>query len=214
MLIFTICSVFGEGTVAISDGEHTEEKVYPQGQGRLALPCLEELLGKWGRKRTDITHVGVCVGPGSFTGIRVGLGIAVSVARALGVQVQGKTVFDIIKENAGRTETCRIFLDAGQNRLYTCDTEKGNPESIFLSDIPAPGGGSIILGNGASKHKEAFLEKGWKEEAFLQEEALARAGVLAEILKRDIEKGNDQEWENPKALYLRKSAPEEKEIKS
>lgn len=60
---------------------------------QVVLPMIEELLKKGNKKITDITEIEVFVGPGSFTGLRVGVSIANALGYALKIPVNGKKVY-------------------------------------------------------------------------------------------------------------------------
>lgn len=61
-------------------------------RSQVVLPMVEELLK--GRKATvkDITEIEVAPGPGSYTGLRVGVAIANALGYALGIPVNGKKI--------------------------------------------------------------------------------------------------------------------------
>lgn len=54
------------------------------------LPFIDEILKKEGKKIKDITEIEVNTGPGSFTGLRVGVSVASTLGWALGIPVNGK----------------------------------------------------------------------------------------------------------------------------
>lgn len=54
------------------------------------LPFIDEVLKKEGKKLEDIKEIEVNTGPGSFTGLRVGVSVANALGWALGVPVNGK----------------------------------------------------------------------------------------------------------------------------
>ena len=56
------------------------------------LPFIDELLKKRGKKIEDITEIEVNTGPGSFTGLRVGVSVANALGWILGVPVNGKNL--------------------------------------------------------------------------------------------------------------------------
>ncbi len=60
-------------------------------KAQIVLPLIEKLLKKNGIKLSEITEIKVNTGPGSFTGIRVGLSVANALAYALGIKVNGKS---------------------------------------------------------------------------------------------------------------------------
>lgn len=62
-------------------------------RSQVVLPMIKELLGN--RNFKEITEIEVNPGPGSFTGLRVGVAIANALGFALGVRVNGRSVGDL-----------------------------------------------------------------------------------------------------------------------
>ena len=60
------------------------------------LPMIEKFLKKYSLKPEDLTEIKVNTGPGSFTGLRVGLAIVNALSFVLGVPVNDKKVGEII----------------------------------------------------------------------------------------------------------------------
>ncbi len=60
-----------------------------QSHSRDLLPALEWLLQRSGRKRTDVQGISVCLGPGSYAGMRVGISTAKALAYGLGAALVG-----------------------------------------------------------------------------------------------------------------------------
>lgn len=69
-------------------------------RGQVVLPIIKELLEKHNLSPKDIDAVEVNAGPGSFTGVRVGVSIANALAFGLGISVNGVT----LKENGKLVE--------------------------------------------------------------------------------------------------------------
>lgn len=67
---------------------------------REILGAIEKLLASVGAGKSAIDLIGVSVGPGSFTGIRVGIGFALGLARGLAIDSIGISTFDAIAESA------------------------------------------------------------------------------------------------------------------
>ena len=61
-----------------------------QEKAQRLLPFIDELMQKHNKKFKDITEIKVNTGPGSFTGLRVGVSVANALGWALGVPVNGK----------------------------------------------------------------------------------------------------------------------------
>lgn len=71
------------------DGKRFKTTARQEKSQRL-LPFIDELLRKEDKKFKDITEIEVNTGPGSFTGLRVGVSVANTLGWALGVPVNGK----------------------------------------------------------------------------------------------------------------------------
>ncbi|MBI5619694.1 tRNA (adenosine(37)-N6)-threonylcarbamoyltransferase complex dimerization subunit type 1 TsaB [Candidatus Gottesmanbacteria bacterium] len=59
-------------------------------KAQMVLPLIEELLKEHQMKPSDITEICVHVGPGSFTGLRVGMAVANMMGKLLNIPVNGK----------------------------------------------------------------------------------------------------------------------------
>lgn len=59
-------------------------------RAQAVLPLMDQLLNKHGLQPTDITAIEVNKGPGSFTGVRVGVSIANTLGYGLGIPVNKK----------------------------------------------------------------------------------------------------------------------------
>jgi tRNA threonylcarbamoyladenosine biosynthesis protein TsaB len=73
------------------DGQKFAEKA-KEGTSQRLLPFIDELLKKKKKDFKDITEIEVALGPGSFTGLRVGVSVANALGWALKVPVNGKDV--------------------------------------------------------------------------------------------------------------------------
>jgi tRNA threonylcarbamoyladenosine biosynthesis protein TsaB len=61
----------------------------PQGQAERIFPAIDELLGRNGASYRDLRRIAVTTGPGSFTGLRIGLSAARGLGLALNIPVVG-----------------------------------------------------------------------------------------------------------------------------
>ena len=68
------------------------------------LPCVRRALASIDRELSAASAIAVCVGPGSFTGLRIGVAFAKSLAQALGVGVFGISSFDVVASLRAATE--------------------------------------------------------------------------------------------------------------
>ena len=107
------------------------------------LPLLDDLLKEGNLELQDINLVAVTVGPGSFTGLRIGISTAKAIAYALGVKVVPVKTLDALAENClGMGALICPILDARRNEVYygiydengTPLTESGAMEPLALAE--------------------------------------------------------------------------------
>src|SRR6185437_6559107 len=85
----------------------------------LATVELQKLLTQAGIVLRDLTHLAVNVGPGSFTGLRVGLSLAKSLAYALSLPVWTKSSLELLAQSRGQPgSSVFVALKAVQNFYY------------------------------------------------------------------------------------------------
>lgn len=82
----------------LSDGQVLGERVeaMARGQAERLVPLLEEVLAEGHASWSDLTALGVGVGPGNFTGIRIGVSAARGLALGLGVPAVGVEAFEAL----------------------------------------------------------------------------------------------------------------------
>lgn len=83
------------------------------------MPLIQTLLTDAVTKPDTITHVAVTTGPGSFTGLRIGLSSAKAIAFASGAQLAGvSTLLALAYNLLGFCGHCCAALDARRNEVY------------------------------------------------------------------------------------------------
>lgn len=86
--------------------------------GESLLPELDARLKAAGIMLTELTGVAVCLGPGSFNGVRVGLATAAALRLALGVPVFGASSFARERVAGSSGSATLVSLDAGRGEVY------------------------------------------------------------------------------------------------
>lgn len=125
----------------IAHGRVVSEQSPPAtGHGALLPEAVEQVLGACGVSHKDVAAVAVGMGPGSFTGLRVGLSYVKGLALGLGLKVVGVPTLDSIAmsalERGGRapgTLVCPV-LDAKRGEVYTALYRVGADEIEKLTD--------------------------------------------------------------------------------
>jgi tRNA threonylcarbamoyladenosine biosynthesis protein TsaB len=129
------------GSVALLDGEllvASLEHEQPNSHAERLLPLIERLLSEAGWAKTSLDRLGVGVGPGSFTGLRVGIalaeGLSVGLDRpVIGVGSLRAMAFGALTEHAG---PCCALLDARREELFAAVYAADGRELCAPSAIP------------------------------------------------------------------------------
>ncbi|CAN5318097.1 hypothetical protein BH10PAT1_BH10PAT1_3990 [soil metagenome] len=95
MKLYIDSSIRNKLIVGIDDKRF--EKELGERSSQKLLPFIEEVLKKNKLKTNDITEIKVNTGPGSFTGLRIGITIANTLGFVLGIPVNGKDTETEIK---------------------------------------------------------------------------------------------------------------------
>lgn len=113
------------GSVAALDGSRVAER--PLGvageHARLLAPALVEVAARLGWAPRDVELVAVVRGPGSFTGLRVGVATAKALAWATGGRLVGVSGFEVaaerVAEHVGPVDRpVAVAFDAGRGEVY------------------------------------------------------------------------------------------------
>jgi tRNA threonylcarbamoyladenosine biosynthesis protein TsaB len=109
------------GSVALFDGEKLVAEAaqsVPNAHGERVLPLIDELLRAAGWAAVDVERWGVGVGPGSFTGIRVGLALVKGIVIATGAELVGVSSFDALGAGLGDDTAVATLLPAGKGEVF------------------------------------------------------------------------------------------------
>ncbi len=127
----------------VRDGEPAGEV---RTQARLVLRAADELMHAAGVTPDELDGIVVGTGPGSFTGIRIGLATARGLALALNVPVAGVSTLEAF---AGGTPV----IDARRGEVFTAGPAVGRPEELDVA-------GSRLVGDGAVRYRDVFEARG------------------------------------------------------
>jgi tRNA threonylcarbamoyl adenosine modification protein YeaZ len=184
-------------TVALHDGDRVVAQ-YDASEamrhGEMLAPGIAEVLGRAGAISQDVTAVAVGVGPGPFTGLRVGLVTARTMALALDIPVYGVCSLDVVAAGAidGGLTDFLVATDARRKEVYVASYAEGRrvsgPDVASPADVANDG---PVVGRGALLYPDAFPDARSPENP--------RAAVLCDVVVRER-----FELLDPEPLYLRR----------
>lgn len=178
------------------------------------FPEIERLLGLSGAVLKDLTRVAVAIGPGSFTGVRVGIAAAQGIARASGAATAGVMTLDIAAHPfaASRVRVCAL-IPAGRGEHYAAMYRESRGtwarrSEIWIgsvADLASRVAMDTLLVGEIDDATAADLREHLGARAHFAPASanLRRAGHLAEIGWARIEQGDGVPGEALEPLYIR-----------
>ncbi len=209
----------------IDNDECVHEVVSEMGMTHLRnlIPLVDEVLSDCDMKLSDIDGIAVSRGPGSFTGIRIGVTTAKALAQVLGVKVAEVPTLEALAMNFWNFDwiICPI-LDARRNQVYSAaykfDGENQHeiyPEGAYqLEEVieKLRGKGPVIFsGDGVSNESiRAQIEDALGKDAFFASPLKrVQTAEMVAVLGLEIHKaGKAVSYFEAQPEYLRKSEAE------
>ncbi|MFD1825172.1 tRNA (adenosine(37)-N6)-threonylcarbamoyltransferase complex dimerization subunit type 1 TsaB [Mumia zhuanghuii] len=167
MLILALDTAAPATSVALHDGSAVLAAVSQPGamsHGELLAPAIAEVLATAGADRREITDIAVGVGPGPFTGLRVGVVTARTLAVSLGARLHGVCSLDVIAaqavDRAVVGEAFAVATDARRKEVYWAEytpsgERVGDPDVLRPADLAVRLPASMpVLGRGADLYAD------------------------------------------------------------
>ena len=210
------------GSVAVCDsntvvGKQTFGKA--SNHGKEIVSSLEAVFNEVKWKPEDIDLIAVSIGPGSYTGLRIGVTCAKTLAYGLGKPVIDVPTMDVLVRNIKDDvkHICPV-IDAKRKRVYACIYDRSNSKDKRITDflfitpdelrdiLPES---TLIFGDGVAPYKDIFAQK---KVTIIDNEkpGIAEAVNVAMLGLERYEQGERCEINALVPLYLRKSEAEEK----
>ena len=180
-------------------------------------PAVLQMLHRSELSAADLSAVALAIGPGSYTGLRIGLGFAKGIALANQLQLIGVPTLDILASALPRSEgTLVIAAEAGRNRvwanIYIWAVGKGWESSEdptiqtweqLLEELEGP---AAIAGEISPGAKRLIRTAKKQLKPVSPASTTRRAGYLAEIGWNRLRRGWTDDPGELKPVYLREAA--------
>jgi tRNA threonylcarbamoyladenosine biosynthesis protein TsaB len=132
VLILALDTATVKGSLALAEGERLLAEASLEAPGAYLcrlLPGVAELLALAGRSPSELQAIGVSVGPGNFTGLRIGCATAKALAWALGVPlIPVPTMEALAAQLPFQPQPIGVVLDAKRSEvfwgLYRCPADR------------------------------------------------------------------------------------------
>lgn len=200
--------VLAERSVRVSDSH-----------ARVLLGLIDEVLGDAGLAITDFELLAVSIGPGSFTGLRIGLSVAKGIALAAGTAVIGVPTLEALARAAGpRPGVVCPVLDARRGEVYGATFGWENDSLVgltppvvvsprrFAQQVQPP---CLLLGDGVDVYRDVWIERfGAAAELATIDEIPPRGAVVAGLGVERYLRNGPQSAADLEPTYVRRSEAE------
>lgn len=140
------------------------------------MPIIDEILKRNELDIKNIEIISCTVGPGSFTGIRIGVATIKPIAEVLNIKIASVTSLEVLARNIENSETIVSLIDSRNNQVYCGIFDQNyNQKQEYLADdinkvieVLKEYENIYFVGNGAILHKE-LLTKSLKNIKFSEE---------------------------------------------
>lgn len=225
MIILAIDSSTPVAGVAIID----KEKIWAESflntgytHSEFLMPMIESIFQKANLQPQDIDAIAVSKGPGSFTGLRIGMVTGKSLAQVLGKKLISVPTLDILAFNLwGQGGIICPILNARKNEVYTALYEMQGQELVRLNDYTAIGPFDLaeklkvmkqeirFLGDGVPVYKELLQKELGSQAKWVPiTHLLPKASSLGLLGLQLLEKGQEEDIYTLEPLYIRRSEAE------
>ena len=201
------CAVAGLSVAVVHEGRRRAALTETgREQSARLLPAVDSVVRQAGLAPRDLTLIAVTMGPGSFTGVRVGLAAAHGLAIGLGIPLAGFATTSVLLAQAPMESRLRVAVIDSRLGDWFCALE--DEQQSFL--VSAQGLGerlqgrpSVLIGSGAQPLADQLARAGVNT---VGHEALPDAVVLARLAARDgAALWRERNWREglPRPFYLR-----------
>ncbi|MDA8443196.1 MAG: tRNA (adenosine(37)-N6)-threonylcarbamoyltransferase complex dimerization subunit type 1 TsaB [Peptococcaceae bacterium] len=186
------------------------------------MPMVLQILANAGVDFSDLGAVAVTSGPGSFTGLRIGMATAKGIAQVKRIPILGINTLDALAQGGlGFNGVVVPILDARKDEVYTASYRAENGKVVLLDSYRAisprilsqelrlADTRVLFLGDGVATYKELLEEILGHNAVFLPERlSLPRAANVGALAAARMALGSYDDLYTLKPMYIRQSEAE------
>lgn len=142
------------------EARHDPAPGEPPGHSGQLLALIEEVVGDW----AVVERIAVGLGPGGFTGLRIGIATARALAQARGLPVTGVSSLDALAASAAASMGGRpvlALIDARRGEVFAAGYDAGGARDVEPCALPPErlsglAGGRLAVGDGAVRFRPSL----------------------------------------------------------
>lgn len=178
-------------------------------------PAIDAALRRAGLEPADLAAIAVAIGPGSYTGLRVGLALAKGLALANGLPLIGVPTLDIVAASFGRRdEQLVVVAEAGRRRITAAGYAWNGrwqlawgPENDTWGELlPKIAEPTLFAGEISAEAAKLIRQAGTPLQVERPSRSVRRAGCLAELGWERLRKGDVDDTAVLAPVYMRDPA--------
>jgi len=202
--IDTAGPVIGVG-LATTDATFSRTERIQRGADARLLPWVHEVLDEADVSIKEVAGIAVASGPGSFTGLRVGMAVGMGLSQARDIPVWGAPSW-VHRAHAVNAQSTLVLMDARKGRVYAAHVCDGalvkapvdlEPELVLAWSFPK---GTVVTGEGARVYESLIRDQGLQ---IFEAPSGPSVDVLAQLGVHAFREGANERVYTLRPQYLR-----------